>query len=97
MIPEDITGFEWDKGNIDKNWILHQVTNSEAEEIFFNAPLIINIAQYSADEPRYIAFGITDSGRKLITVYTIRNNKIRVISARDMSRKEREVYDAKDK
>ncbi len=97
MIPEDITGFEWDKRNIDKNWILHNVSNSEAEEIFFNAPLIINITQYPANEPRYIAFGITDTGRKLIAVYTIRNNKIRVISARDMSRKEREVYNAKEK
>lgn len=96
MLPDEITGFEWDEGNIDKNWILHQVSNSESEEIFFNKPLIISLAKYLEKEARHFALGITDAGRKLALVYTIRGNKIRVISARDMSRKEREVFDAKE-
>ena len=95
MIPEEIIGFEWGKGNIDKNWISHQVINSEAEEIFFNKPLVVTITQSIAVEPRYIAFGITDNGRKLIVVYTIRNKNIRVISTRDMSKKEERLMMAK--
>jgi hypothetical protein len=90
-LPEGINGFEWDAGNIDKNWLLHHVTNSEAEEIFFNKPLVVP-ANYSLDEERYLALGITDMERRLTVVFIVRNNKIRIISARDMSGKEREVY-----
>jgi len=89
----DCLGFEWDKGNIDKNWIKHGVSSSECEQIFFNRPLLIqNDIVHSELEERYYALGKTDTNRFLFVVFTIRNNFIRVISARDMSRKERRMY-----
>ncbi|NPA95963.1 MAG: BrnT family toxin [Thermodesulfobacteria bacterium] len=87
------TGFEWDKGNKDKNWLKHRVTNSECEQIFFNRPLIVHFDERHSDtEDRFYALGHTDLGRMLFIVFTIRGTKIRVISARDMSRKERAIY-----
>lgn len=86
-------GFQWDVGNSEKNWILHQVSKSECEQIFFNQPLIIgDDKKHSQLEIRYYSLGQTDSGRLLFIVSTIRNGFIRVISARDMSKKEKEVY-----
>ena len=86
-------GFQWDAGNSEKNWISHQVTKSECEQIFFNQPLIFgNDDKHSEIEQRYFSLGQTDDGRLLFIVSTIRENLIRVISARDMSKKEREVY-----
>ncbi|MBU0464330.1 MAG: BrnT family toxin [Proteobacteria bacterium] len=86
-------GFEWDKGNIDKNWMKHKVSPSECEQIFFNHPLLIqDDILHSKTEKRYYALGKTDMKRFLFIVFIIRNNLIRVISARDMSRKERMVY-----
>ena len=86
-------GFQWDDGNSEKNWILHQVAKSECEQIFFNQPLVIgNDEKHSKIEKRYYVLGQTDSDRKLYIVCTVRQNLIRVISARDMSNKEREVY-----
>ena len=87
-------GFEWDEGNLLKNWEKHRVSASECEQIFFNRPLVAGADEtHSEHEPRYFALGITDAGRRLFTVFTIRQNKIRVISARNMSRKERKVFD----
>ncbi len=87
------TGFQWDDGNSEKNWISHQVTKSECEQIFFNQPLVIgNDEKHSKVEKRYYVLGQTDTDRLLYIVCTIRQNLIRVISARDMSKKEREVY-----
>ena len=87
------TGFQWDDGNSEKNWISHQVTKSECEQIFFNQPLLIgNDEKHSITETRYYTLGQTDSDRLLYIVCTIRKNLIRVISARDMNIKEREVY-----
>ncbi len=87
------TGFEWDEGNIDKNRIKHRVSNVECEQIFFNRPLMVHDDEkHSADEKRFYVLGHTDPGRLLFVVFTIRNRKIRIISARDMSRKEREIY-----
>jgi len=89
-----IVGFEWDDGNRDKNRIKHNVSTGEAEQIFFNQPLIIlNDEKHSHTEIRYAAFGTTDKGRTLTVVYTIRSKKIRIISARDMHRKERTFYE----
>ncbi len=91
---QECTGFEWDDGNKNKNWIKHRVTNSECEQIFFNHPLIVSVdAKHSNFEERYYALGTTDLGRKLFVVFTIRNKKIRIISARDMSQKERRIYE----
>ncbi|MGE0884603.1 MAG: BrnT family toxin [Blastocatellales bacterium] len=87
------TGFDWDDGNRDKNLIGHQVTSSECEEIFFNQPLVVaDDVRHSKDENRHYALGQTNSGRLLFLVFTVRTKLIRVISARDMSRKERKVY-----
>lgn len=87
------TGFDWDKGNSKKNWIKHSVSALECEQIFFNQPLIVqNDIKHSGDEERFFALGKTDFERMLFISFTIRNNTIRVISARDMSRKERMAY-----
>ena len=87
-------GFEWDEGNVDKNWITHRVAFWEAEEVFFNEPLVVRTdAAHSASERRHLALGITDAGRRLFISFTVRNQLIRVISARDMTRKESRVYE----
>ena len=92
-VIKECVGFQWDSGNSDKNWISHQVTKSQCEQIFFNQPLFIgNDEIHSKTEIRYYALGKTDEERKLYIVLTIREKLIRVISARDMSKKEREVY-----
>jgi len=88
-----IEGFDWGQGNIEKNWDRHKVCFIECEGVFFNRPLVV--AEDTGDsksEGRYYALGGTNDGRPLFVVFTIRNNKIRVISARDMNRKERRVY-----
>lgn len=90
---QECTVFDWDVGNKDKNWIKHQVSNSECEQIFFNSPLIVHFDEKHSDmEDRFYALGHTDLGRILFVVFTVRNKKIRIISARDMNSKEREIY-----
>lgn len=85
--------FDWDEGNRDKNWLKHGVSNGECEELFFNLPLIVaDDTKHSELEARYFALGQTNTGRLLFLSFTIRADKIRVISARDMSHREREVY-----
>ena len=93
---ELITGFEWDAGNERKIVEAHQVTQIEAEELFFNQPLIVTPDEgHSTQEPRWHALGVTDNGRRLHVTFTFRRNntKIRIISARAMSRKERKIYE----
>jgi uncharacterized DUF497 family protein len=91
---EDCIGFEWDQGNILKNWVSHEVTTIECEEVFFNTPLILmEDLKHSINKVRFYALGKTDNDRKLFIAFTIRNNLIRIISARDMSRKEKRVYE----
>jgi len=90
---EDIEGFQWDKGNIEKNWLKHNVLNSECEQVFFNAPLIVaNDDKHSEIEKRWFVLGRTELDRKLFIVFTIRKKLIRIISARDMTKKERKTY-----
>ncbi len=97
-ILSTINGFEWDEGNITKNWESHGVTHIECEEVFFNVPLVINVDEpHSIAETRYYVLGKTNSRRLLFLVFTIRNDKIRVISARDMNRKERKIYEQTEK
>ncbi len=89
-----IKGFDWDKGNIDKNWRQHRVTNKEAEEVFSNQPLLIaEDEKHSQVEQRFVALGRTNSNRYLFIAFTIRDEKIRIISARDQGRKERREYE----
>jgi uncharacterized protein len=88
------TGFDWDAANADKNWQRHQVSAAECEQLFFNQPLVAGTDHaHSTDEVRYYALGRTDAGRRLFVVFTVRESLIRVISARDMSRRERKEYD----
>jgi uncharacterized DUF497 family protein len=90
-----IIGFEWDHGNARKNE-RHGVSMAEAEQTFFNSPLLLVAdARHSELEPRYHALGKSHDGRRLHISFTLRNGNqfIRVISARDMHRKERLVYE----
>jgi uncharacterized protein len=89
----DATGFEWDAGNLEKNWERHQVSAAECEQLFFNQPLVAAPdPAHSEGEARFYALGQTDAGRLLFVVFTLRGTLIRVISARDMSRRERKEY-----
>ena len=89
----DCVGFEWDDGNRDKNWRKHGVTDSECEQVFFNEPFIaLEDVAHSRAEPRFYALGQTDAGRRLFVVFTIRDERVRVISARDMTRRETRRY-----
>ncbi len=87
------SGFQWDAGNAEKNWLSHQVRTSECEQAFFNQPLIVvaDVA-HSEQEERFFVLGQTDAGREMFLVFTLRVDQIRVVSARDMSRNERKVY-----
>lgn len=88
-----INGFLWDEVNIDKNWIMHQVSKSECEEIFFNLPLLLSDDEkHSQHERRYYVLGQTNAHRWLFIAFMIRENRIRVISARNMYRKEERIY-----
>ena len=93
-ILSQCVGFQWDKGNANKNWLKHKVSPAECEQIFFNQPLVVqDDIVHSKTEKRFYALGKTDLKRTLFIAFTVRNDLIRVISARDMSQKEREVYD----
>ena len=100
-MPNDIieellacTGFDWDEGNLLKNWEKHGVSAAECEQVFFNQPLLARPdEQHSGAESRFYLLGRTDSGRRLFVVFTIREQRIRVISARNQSRRERRSYE----
>ena len=95
---ERIIGFDWDDGNVRKNE-KHGVSQSGAEQIFFDVRLLMVADEgHSAEEPRYHALGATLDGRPLHVTFTLRSDgaRIRVISARDMHRKERRIYESKD-
>lgn len=88
------TGFEWDQGNVEKNWLKHKVSPAECEQVFFNQPLIIlGDPKHSISEKRFAAFGCTDEGRLLVVIFTKRGKLLRVISARNMNRRERKFYE----
>ncbi|MEA3522843.1 MAG: BrnT family toxin [Campylobacterota bacterium] len=91
---EAIVGFEWDDGNIHKNENKHGLKWTAIEEVFFNEPLlIVEDFKHSEKECRCVALGRNDFNDLVTVVFTIRNNHIRVISARAMSKKERIVYE----
>ncbi len=88
-----LKGFEWDAGNSDKNWLSHQVRQAEAEQALLNRPLVVAPdVRHSQREPRFVTLGRTDRGWHLAIVFTVRGNRVRIISARPMSRAERQVY-----
>lgn len=86
--------FEWDKGNQDKNFLSHKVTDEECEEIFFDfKKRILKDILHSIRENRFILIGQTKNQRVLFVIFTLRKDKIRVISARDLNKKERKLYE----
>ncbi len=93
IIPDPLI-FDWDSGNSDKNLIKHQVSNQEAEEVFVEEPLVLlEDVNHSKIEKRYNALGITSAKRRLFLSFTIRNNKVRIISVRDMDKGEKNDYE----
>ena len=91
---EKFTGFQWDEGNKNKNLTKHQVEDWECEQVFFNEPLLIlDDPKHSLNEKRWTAFGMTDIGRYLVIIFIKRDKLLRVISARDMNRKESRFYE----
>ncbi len=89
----NVEGFEWDAGNSEKNVLGHGVSQGEAEELFFIAPIVLlEDEKHSSDERRFLILGPTGSGRLLTAAFTVRRQLIRIISVRDMSRLERRRY-----
>ena len=89
-----IVGFDWDEGNALKSTQKHGVSCREAEELFQNAPLLVlPDPRHSTTEERHHALGHTDEGRLLHIAFTTRGAKLRVISARPMNRKEKNIYE----
>ena len=97
--PRLAEGFQWDDGNQNKSEDKHGVSQAEAEQVFFNDPLLVlSDEKHSASEARFHALGVTDAGRRLHVTFTLREEAklIRIISARDMSRRERAQYEQED-
>lgn len=93
---EECVGFDWDLANQEKNWKRHQVSRVECEQVFFNIPLLLfKDEKHSLSERRLYVLGKTNLSRNLFIAFTIRKKLIRVISARDMSKKERDIYEQK--
>lgn len=94
--PDKVEGLDWDEGNRWKSETKHGVTEQEAEQVFANAPLVVEAdVAHSQHESRYHALGSTNAGRLLHVTFTLRlaGTRLRVISARDMHRKEKKIYD----
>jgi len=95
-IPKPIA-FDWDESNHEKNWLKHGVQATEAEESFFDrekrlAHDHLHTTEFTEFEARYILLGKTRSARLLFVVFTLRGDRVRVISARDCTPKERRLY-----
>jgi len=92
-----VNEFDWNKGNLEKINSKHRVTKLEVEEIFFNELFLQPDLKHSLLEERVKAYGVTDNQRFLVVIFTVRHNKLRPISARNMNNKERGFYNAKFK
>ncbi len=93
-VKDNVLGFQWDKGNLDKSYQKHGVTPEEAEEVFLDENLItLEDVKHSLREKRFTAIGKTTAGELFFTVYTHRNSNIRVISIRKANKKEKIVYE----
>jgi uncharacterized DUF497 family protein len=95
-VLENLVSFDWDEGNKNKNknLALHQVTDQECEEIFFDSDKkIYKDVLHSDEEERFLVVGKTKKLRLLFVVYTKRGEKVRVISARDLNRREKHLYE----
>ena len=91
-----ILGFDWDEANKYKNWKKHRVSFRESEEVFFdkNLKLFYDFC-LSQKEKRFVGLEKTNEGRKLFFVFTLRGGKVRIISTRDMSKREKNFYEKK--
>jgi len=90
----EFQGFDWDLGNVEKNLRKHAVSCMEVEEVFQRKNYVFLDERHSTElEKRYVLFGETSKGRDLFVVFTMRGVKVRIISARPMSRKERNWYE----
>ena len=91
--------FQWDEGNSEKNWIKHGISQTECEQAFFNLPfLVFDDRRHSQNEERFYALGRTDAGKGLFIVFTYRDQSlIRIISARKMTKAERDCYNLGEK
>ncbi len=93
MAHDDIVGFDWDSANRDKSFLKHSISWFESEQVFFNTPLIDPDIDHSRDEMRFRVLGKTNNGTLLFLSFTVRKGRIRIISARPMSRLERNIYE----
>lgn len=94
LVNENLKEFLWDAGNRDKNQLKHRVEGTEAEEVFFDDnKVVLKDCLHSGKEERYLILGTTKRSRLLFIVYTVRTDRIRVISARDVSKRERKLYE----
>ena len=91
-LPEPMM-FEWDSGNQTKNLKKHGISSQEAEETFFCPKLIIPDQRHSNAESRFGMYGQTNAGKILFIAFTIRNRRVRIISARPGDKKERKIYE----
>lgn len=86
--------FDWDQGNLDKSWLKHQVSNQKSQEALLDPrAFLTQDFKHSTTETRYQLLAQTMSGKQLAIYFTLRNNKIRIISARPMSKKEKDQYE----
>lgn len=84
----------WDEGNISKNLKKHKVTAVEAEEMLMSGPFIVtDLVHSTKEEKRYQALGKTKSNRRLFAAFTIRDQRVRIISVRNMSKREEQNYE----
>ena len=85
--------FQWDEGNGLKNFTKHGITREQSEQVFFNPYVLKPDKRHSNREDRFNLIGKTDSGKVLFMSFTVRSNKIRIISARPADKKERKTYE----
>jgi uncharacterized DUF497 family protein len=94
LVVRGLEGFDWDAANWRKSEFKHGVAAAEAEEVLLGDPLCQVDVRLSGSEQRYVALGRTNEGRTLFVAFTIRRNRVRVDSARPMSRKEAAIHGA---
>ncbi len=97
-MPKQFEGdleFDWDKGNLEKSWLKHKISQKESEATFFDYhALVSSDPAHSQSEIRWLLLGKTSNNKRLAMIFTLRANKIRVISARPMGNKERQKYES---
>jgi uncharacterized protein len=93
LVLRGLKSFEWDAANWRKSELKHGVSTAEAEEALLGEPVCQVDIRHSDDEQRYVALGRTNDGRRLFISFTVRRNRVRIISARPMSRGERAIYE----